>query len=237
MKKRAVLIIILFIIAGLAFAASQTPNTLSNKEKAQGWKLLFNGTSFEGWRGYRQTGMPAAGWKIENGLIKTVPKAKGSDIIANQKFNDFELSWEWNISVGGNNGVKYLVTEERPGAPGHEYQLIDDKANEESKNGPKRATASFYDVLPPIANRPLKPAGQWNLSRVLVRGNHVEHWLNGKKVLEYELGSERVKAGLAEGKFKKFPDFGAKIQGYIMLTYHNDECAYRNIKVRELRAK
>ena len=115
--------------------------------------------------------------------------------------------------------------------------MIDDQANEDSRVGPKYLTASFYDVLPPVGDRPLKPAGEWNQSRVVVQGMHVEHWLNGKKVLEYELGSERVKKGLASSKFRNLPDFGTKIQGHIMLTHHDDECWFRNIKIRDLSAK
>ena len=98
-------------------------------------------------------------------------------------------------------------------------------------------TASFYDVLPPTDQKPVKPAGEWNSSRIFVQGNHVEHWLNGSKVLEYELGSEQVKAGVAASKFKKFPDFGTKIKGHIMLTDHHDEAWYRNLKIRELPAR
>jgi hypothetical protein len=237
MKKNLILLFSLLAIAGLILAADTKPNTLTAKEKAAGWRLLFNGTSFDGWRGYRQTGPPASGWEIKDGLLKTVPKVKGSELITAQKFKDFELSWEWRVAPGGNNGIKYFVTEDRPGAPGHEYQMIDDAANADAKLGEKHATAAFYDVLPPSQDKPLKPGGEWNLSRILVQGNHVEHWLNGKKVLEYELGSEPVKAGLEQSKFKKYPDFGTKIEGPIMLTYHNDECWYRNIKIRELKGK
>jgi beta-glucanase (GH16 family) len=237
MKKAVLFALILPVLAGMVFAGQATLNSLTQKERAEGWKLLFNGTSFDGWRGYGQTGIPEAGWKIEDGLLKTVAKQKGADLITVDTFGDFEFSWEWNISAAGNNGIKYFVTEERPGAPGHEYQMIDDAANEEGKNGPKRATGAFYDVIGPDEDRPLKPAGAWNQSRVLVQGNHAEHWLNGRKVLDYELGSDRVKAGLAESKFKKFPDFGTKIQGHIMLTYHSDECWFRNLKIRGLPAE
>jgi hypothetical protein len=238
MKKNTILIIMLLAVAGIICAAPQNPNSLTAKEKAEGWRLLFDGTTFNGWRGFLQKEVPAQAWKIEGGVLKTVPKVKGeSHIITTDKFNDFEFSWEWNISTGGNNGIKYFVTEARPSAPGHEYQMIDDPNNADAKTGPKRQTASFYDVLPAADDKPLKPAGQWNLSRVVVRGNHVEHWLNGKKVLEYELGSEAVKAGLAKSKFSKLPDFGTKIQGHIMLTYHGDECSFRNVKIRELPAK
>ena len=167
-------------------------------------------------------------------MLKTIPKEKGNELITAAKFTDYELSWEWRVAVGGNNGVKYFVTEDRPKAPGHEYQMLDDEKHPDGKIGPKRQTASFYDVLPPAANKPSRPGGEWNASRITVRGNHVEHWLNGQMVLAYDLGSPAVKAGLAASKFKDFADFGTKITGHIMLTYHQDECWYRNIKLREL---
>ena len=237
MKRNIALLAGLMAVAAAVFAAETNPNTLTAKEKAEGWKLLFNGTSFDGWRGYRMTGLPEGGWEIKDGLLKTVPRAKGRELVTVQKFDNFELSWEWRVGPAGNNGVKYFVNEERPGAPGHEYQMIDDEANPDGKIGPQRTTGAFYDVLPPAAGKPVAKAGEWNQSRILVQGNHVEHWLNGKKVLTYELGSAEVKAGLAKSKFAKFPDFGTKIQGPIMLTYHNDECWYRSIKIRELPAK
>ncbi len=219
----------------LVAPALAADNQLTAAEKSAGWKLLFDGATFNGWRGYKAKTMPEAGWEIKNGELRTVAKVKGKEIITEQKFTDYELSWEWRVGEGGNNGIKYFVTEERSGAPGHEYQMIDDQKHPDGKMGRHRQTASFYDVLPPAADTPSRPGGQWNTSRILVRGNHVEHWLNGKQVLVYELGSEEVKAGLAKSKFKGYPDFGTKITGHIMLTYHNDECAYRNIKLRELK--
>src|SRR5204862_3051839 len=126
---------------------------------------------------------------------------------------------------------KYLVTEDRPSAPGQEYQMIDDSGNSDAKVGPLHATGSFYDVLPPSDDKPLKPAGEWNQSRVLLKGNHVEHWLNGKKVLEYELGSADLKAAIAKSKFKDVAGFDAKLKGHILLQDHGDEVAYRNIKI------
>ena len=234
MKLRFIFIAGFLAMAAALVAADQNQNALTPEEKAAGWQLLFNGVSFDGWRGYRLPGLPDSGWEIKDGLLKTVPKVRGRELITARKFGDFEFSWEWKISPAGNNGIKYFVTEDRPAAPGHEYQMIDDERNEDGKVGPQRTTASFYDVLPPAADKPTRPAGEWNQSRVLVRGNHVEHWLNGKRVLEYELGSERVKAGLAKSKFRNFPDFGTRIQGHIMLTYHSDECWFRNLKIREI---
>ena len=129
--------------------------------------------------------------------------------------------------------MKYCVTEARPGAPGYEYQMIDDLSPKWNKLHAKALTAAFYEVLPPAADKPLKPAGEWNRSRILVQGQHVEHWLNGRKVLAYEFGSEAVKAGVADSKFKKFPDFGSKLTGHIMLTDHTDEAWYRSVRIRE----
>jgi len=172
---------------------------------------------------------------VEDGILKKVGGEQGGEIITEQKFNDFEVSWEWRISEAGNNGLKYLVTEERPSAPGHEYQMLDDDKHPDGKIGPHRQTGSFYDVIPPKAGKPINPVGDWNSSRVLVKGNHVEHWLNGAKVVEYELGSEELKAAIAKSKFKKAEGFGTKIEGHLMLTDHKDECWFRNIKIRELK--
>ncbi len=236
-KCRAVaLLTVLVLQAATAFSA-QLINTLTDEEKAAGWKLLFDGQSLQGWRLYARKTAPEAGWKVEDGLLKKLPKQRGGDIVTEAKFDDFDLTWEWRITAGGNNGVKYLVTEDRTSAPGHEYQMIDDTGHPDGKLGAKRQTASFYEVLPPAADKPLKPPGEWNRSRVLVQGNHVEHWLNGVKVLEYELGSDAVKAGVANSKFKNAPGFGTKIKGHIMLTDHQDECWFRNLKIRELPAK
>jgi hypothetical protein len=237
MKRFALICVAVFSIFGWTLAADNNPNQLTPAEKAAGWRLLFDGNSLQGWRGYKLAGPPETGWEIQDHLLKTVPKAKGRELITVDKFNDFEFSWEWKVAPAGNNGVKYFVTEDRPGAPGHEYQMIDDESNPDGKVGLHHATAAFYDVIPAPAERPLKKAGEWNQSRIVVNGIKVEHWLNGKMVLAYELGSDQVKAGLAKSKFAKYPDFGTKIQGPIMLTYHNDECWYRNIKIREIKTK
>jgi hypothetical protein len=212
--------------------AKPAPNTLTAAEKAAGWQLLFDGTSLDAWRGYKRETLPESGWELKDGALRTVAKVKGVELITRKKFNDFEFAWEWRVAPGGNNGVKYLVTEERPQSPGHEYQMIDD-AGYPGKLGPNHLTADFYDVLPAAADKSIRPAGEWNTSRIVVRGARVEHWLNGKNVLTYELGSAAVKAGVEKSKFKGHPGFGEKIAGRIMLTYHQDECWYRNLKIRE----
>jgi len=205
----------------------------------QGWTDLFDGKSFAGWRPYgKPVGTPAGeGWKIEEGLLHKLPGVKGGDLISEKQYTDFELAWEWRLAKGANNGVKYCVTEKRPGAPGYEYQMLDDASEKYAGLHAKAKTAAFYEVLPPAADKPVKPAGEWNSSRILVQGDHVEHWLNGQKVLEYAFGSAAVKAGVADSKFKKYPDFGTKLSGHIMLTDHNDEAWYRTVRIRERPAK
>jgi hypothetical protein len=202
---------------------------------ASDWEPLFNGRTSDGWRAYRGTNFPAQGWKIEDGILKKVGGVRGGDIVTTREFLDFELSWEWRIATNGNNGIKYLVTESRPNAPGHEYQMLHDAGHPDGKIGPKRQTAAFYDVLPAADTRKVLPPGEWNTSRILVQGNHVEHWLNGAKVLAYELGSEAVRQAIAGSKFKSAAKFGEKIRGRIMLTDHGDECWFRNVRVRELK--
>lgn len=239
-RKHIAITATLLALAPTLLLAADKPNTLTADEKAAGWQLLFDGQSLAGWRPYKAPAGKtevASGWKVEDGLLKKLAGVKGGDIITEKQFDDYELSWEWRLEKGANNGVKYLVTEQRPEAPGLEYQMLDDEAERWIKIPAKDKTASLYQVLAPVADKGYRPAGEWNTSRILVKGNHVEHWLNGKKALEYELGSETVKAGVAASKFKKFPDFGTKIRGHIMLTDHQDEAWFRNIKLRDLSAK
>jgi len=237
----------LLSLAGLALVAllagcsttrdSSVPagaNQLTAREKAAGWKLLFNGRDTSGWRVFGKQTPPGPGWKVEEGVLKKLAKQRGGDVITTNTFNNFEFYWEWRLEPKANNGIKYLVTEQRPGIPGPEYQMIDEEGGEDIAKQ-THLTASFYDVLPPDEKKPLKKAGEWNSSRLIIKGNHVEHWLNGAKVLEYELGSEVVKAAVAKSKFKNAPKFGEKIQGHILLTDHVDEAWYRNVKIRELK--
>jgi hypothetical protein len=216
-----------------ATATKPAPNTLTAAEAAAGWTLLFDGRTLEAWRGYRRETLPDAGWEIKDGTLRTVAKVKGAELVTRKTFKDFEFTWEWRVAPGGNNGVKYFVTEKRPKSPGHEYQMIDDTGYPGALT-PQQLTAAFYDVLPAAVEKPVRPAGEWNASRIVIRGTRVEHWLNGKNVLTYELGSEAVKAGLEKSKFKGEPGFGDKIAGHLMLTYHQDECWYRNLKIREM---
>ena len=200
--------------------------------RAGRWQIFFE-KNVEGWRGYRQTDFPTKGWVIENGGLHLLPKSSGGDIVTVRKYTDFEFEWDWRIGPKGNNGVKYLVTEDRPGAPGHEYQMVDDSITPEMNH----QTGAFYSVVPPRSDKPLHPPGQWNHSRILVQGNHAEHWLNGMKVVAYELGGPEILAAVAASKFKNAPGFGTKITGHIMLTDHIEETWFRNVRLRELPVK
>jgi hypothetical protein len=217
------------------------PNTLTSKEKSQGWKLLFDGKTDAGWRSYGKKTFPTNGWNVVDGCLKLAGNkgkpGSGGDIITEDKFSDFEFYFEWRIAPGSNSGVKYFVDEARAkSAIAHEYQIIDDEAHPDAKNGPIRMTASFYCVVAPT-NRTLRPVGKFNQSKIIVQGNHVEHWLNGAKVVEYELGSESVKKGISESKFKEVVGFGTKFPTPFLLQDHGDEVSFRNLKVRELPVK
>lgn len=205
------------------------PNTLTLEEKKAGWKLLFDGRTTQGWRSYGKASFPESGWRVQDGWLEKVDRAGGGDIMTADTFSDFELQWEWKIVPNGNNGIKYFILRERNATIGHEYQMMDDLGKAD-----KHSTASLYDVLPTVSEKPMKPAGEINHSRIVVRGRQVEHWLNGKKVLAYELGSPEVMEAVRNSKFRNVEKFGTKVSGHILLTDHRDGCWFRNIKIREL---
>ena len=208
-------------------------NTLTAEEKAKGWQLLFDGKHLNThWRNIGQKEVTGKGWVIEKGvLVKQEGKAAGN-LLTRRTWTDYEFAWEWKIGPKGNNGVKYMVLEKR-GAIGHEYQMIDDR---HWKQKPMSQTGTFYVVLPREVklDEPVR-IDKWNQSRIKVHGKKVEHWLNGQKILTYSLGSDRVLEGVAKSKFKKFPGFGKKVTGHILLTDHKDRCEFRNLKIREIK--
>ena len=224
----------LIFAAAVAFvlSASAADNELTLQEKKDGWKLLFDGKTTKGWHSFGKNTFPEKGWVVKDGVLEVLQGSKAGDIVTDDTYSDFDLAWDWKVEPGGNNGVKYFVTDDRKQAIGHEYQMIDDKNGDD--HGDIHSTASFYDVLPPDRNKPLNPPGQWNSSRVLAKGNHVEHWLNGKKVLEYELGSPEVLGAVQKSKFRSVPGFATRQKGHILLTYHNDAASFKNIKIRDL---
>src|SRR5437879_8557567 len=208
-------------------------NTLTADERAAGWRLLFDGKTTAGWRGWKMDWMPS-GWQVVDGTLKRVKPA--ADIITKEKFKNFELSLEWNIAKNGNSGIFYRASESPDdnaiywSAP--EMQVLDDAGHPDGKSRLTAAGAA-YDMYPSPAGV-VKPAGQWNQARLVVKGNHVEHWLNGVKVVEYEFGSADWKAKLKASKFAGHPHYGRNTTGYIGLQDHGDHVAYRNIKIRVL---
>jgi len=237
MKTRPLTTLFISIFAFTLFLSGETllhaepaPNTLSAEEKSQGWKLLFDGKKIEGWRLYEKNAFPTQGWVIENGTLLKQGGIRGGNIMTVNTYENFEFSWDWKMGPKGNNGVKYFIIPGRKTAVGHEYQMIDDSTVKDSIS----SNASFYLIVAPKKDKPAKAMGEWNRSRIVVKGNHVEHWLNNEKVLEYECGSPAIMEQVAKTKFKKWPDFGRKFKGHILLTDHKDPCWFRNLKIREL---
>jgi Domain of Unknown Function (DUF1080) len=231
--------LVVCLLTGLLFVslpAAELPNQLTAQETAGGWKLLFDGKTPEGWRSFKKLTFPSKGWVVEDGWLACLGQG-GGDVISTGEYDQFDLEWDWKIAPAGNSGVKYFVLESRNSALGHEYQMLDDSLNADGKTASgKHVTASFYDVLKPTVAPPLKPVGEINRSRIFVQGHHVEHWLNGVKVLEYECGSDVVKAAVANSKFKNTPGFGQCAKGHILLQDHGSQVWFRNIRIRDLSA-
>ncbi len=224
--------LLLALLAAHSFAV-EPPNTLTAAEKAAGWKLLFDGTTSAGWVAIGTTTFPEKGWAVEGGTIKRV--AANGDIVTSEQFENFELTWEWNIAEAGNSGVKYNLVDATKNV-GFEYQLIDDERNSDGvKGGRLHQTGGLYDLIEPPADKTVKPPGQWNRSRLVVNGNHVEQWLNGAKTVEFEMGSDEIKACIAKSKYAKIAKFGEKTKSPILLQDHGAEIAFRSIKLRPLK--
>jgi hypothetical protein len=236
-----------------AATAGGQPNTLSAAERSAGWQLLFDGRSLKGWHGLGFTEVPPGLWTVEDGAIMHVRNGKGPvqadgqpltgmDLISDSAYRDFELSWEWKIAEAGNSGLKYNVSEQLStqmapahAAKGWEYQIIDDEKNEDNKIASHRSGA-LYDLLPPGGNKMVNPAGQWNRSRIVFRGKHGEHWLNGEKIVEFELGSATFDSAFAKSKYSKYPAwFAVRRKSQIVLQDHGDAVWFRDLKLRELK--
>ena len=226
------------ICAGLALVASgataQEPiahNTLTSAEKASGWKLLFDGRTTTGWRNFKQKGVDA-GWKVQEGALVCIDPKATSDLVSTGEYADFDLSFDWRIAPKGNSGVYYHVLEqgEHGYESGPEYQLL---ANAHGEPPPQQAGSLFGLYAP--AKDVTKPVGEFNTSRIVVRHGHVEHWMNGAKLVEYELNSPDFKAHVAGTKFAAWPLFATAPKGHIALQDHDAVVAFRDIKIRELK--
>jgi hypothetical protein len=201
------------------------------------WKVLFDGKSTAEWRGFRRDTFPSKCWVIEGDAIKTVggcDKADQVDIVTKDKYQNFELEVEWRVAPGANSGIIYLLSEDQDQTwkTGPEMQVLDDDKHPDGKK-PSTSAGSVFDIIAP-ANKTLRPIGEYNQARVVVNNGHVEHWLNGKKVLHYDLGSSTLKDLIAKSKFKTFPRFALNTEGLIALQYHGDDVWFRKVRIRPL---
>lgn len=223
-----------------------TKNKLTIDETKNGWKLLWDGETTTGWRGAKLDVFPEKGWVIENGDLIVLSSggkesAAGGDIVTTEEYGDFELTVDFKITEGANSGIKYYVNTDLNKGPGSsiglEYQILDDERHPDAKLGNhegSRTLASLYDLIKAPTDKPVHPVGEWNTAYIISKNNHVEHWLNGSKVLEYERKSPEYKKLVAESKYVDWPNFGESDKGLILLQDHGDNVAFKNIKIRPL---
>ncbi len=204
----------------MALAACQAQEQQAEPEE---WIVLFDGESFTGWRGLGLDSVPAGHWIIEDGT------------------SNFELVLEWKVSAGANSGIKYNVSEElSTGSPpmhaalGFEYQILDDALHPDAQSGPNRTAGALYDLVPPAPNKELRPVGAFNEARIVFNDGHGEHWLNGVKVIEFELASAAFDSAFAVSKYRPIDGFAEQRKGHIVLQDHGDDVWFRNIRIREI---
>ena len=223
---------------------NQIANTISEKEAAEGWKLLWDGSSSEGWRGAKLDGFPEKGWSMEEGILKVHKSdggesTNGGDIVTTKPYKNFMLKVDFRITEGANSGIKYFVdtnlNKGQGSAIGCEFQILDDRRHPDAKAGKdgNRTLGSLYDLIPASADKPFRN-GFFNTAMVVVEGNHVEHWLNGVKIVEYERNNEEWNQLVQTSKYKDWPNFGNAEEGLLLLQDHGDEVWFQNIKIKEL---
>jgi hypothetical protein len=226
---------------GLTTLAAAAPDHMRADERAAGFVALFDGRTGKGWRGYKQTGFPASGWRIADGVLEHEAgdgKPDGGDLITEEPFENFDLRLEFRLTAGANSGIKYLIVE-RPGdksGVGFEYQLLDDDRHPDAANGKpgSRTVGGLFDLVAPPSDKVVRPIGQWNQARIVVDGDRIEHWLNGRRTVAVTRGSPALAALIADSKYKTVPGFGENRRGHILLQDHGDRVAFRNIRVRRL---
>lgn len=250
-------VLVLFVLigcVGLVSASSCCPsaakggcgsNELTKDQIKDGWVLLFDGKSSKGWVGLGKDKFPETGWEIKEGVLTVNPAAKdsekkrGGSILTVGMYDNFEFKFDFKITEGANSGIKYFVREEDAKAGkelGLEFQVLDDNKHPDAKKGTagNRTVASLYDLIAADKSKKVNAIGQWNTARIVSKGKHVEHWLNGKKVLEYERGSKEFMDLIAISKYKNIKDFGLAKKGHILLQDHKDTVSYRNIMVKKM---
>lgn len=223
------------LVAALLVVAKSPPaldNTLTPAEKRAGFKLLFDGKSTKGWRGYQEKTVPKC-WMATSGTLMC-NGSEGGDLSTTAMYGSFELRFEWKISKGGNSGVIYRSRDKREACwqTGPEYQVLDDASYPETLQDGTSAGACY--AVYPVTKEASKPAGEWNEARIVIKGKHVDHYLNGVKTCSYDFGSADFRKRVAASKFAEYPDFGTYKTGYIVLQNHGNEVEYRDIRIRKL---
>lgn len=232
---------------------SYLTNELSSKEKSEGWKLLWDGKTTDGWKGAKLDAFPSSGWEIKDGVLSVLKSdggesTNGGDIVTKKQYENFVLEVDFNLTEGANSGIKYFVqTDLNTGigsAIGCEFQILDDKKHPDAKKGTlgNRTLASLYDLIPAdgsfydenMRDKRFNGIGSWNRARVEVRGNKVSHYLNGIKVVEYERNTQQWQALVNYSKYQKWPNFGNFEKGHILLQDHGDKVSFKNVKILEL---
>ncbi|HVS15438.1 MAG TPA: DUF1080 domain-containing protein [Thermoanaerobaculia bacterium] len=228
----------LILLFAMVVAEGDGPhNQLTAAEKEEGWTLLFDGESLDAWRGYQMDAL-GAGWQVADGTLHFAPPegeaGRRSDLVSREQYGDFELALEWRIETGGNSGIMFRVTEdaEKTYHTGPEVQILDDDAHRDGGN-PKTSCGANYALHAP-AKAMARPVGEWNTVRLVVAGDHVGHWLNEVKVVEYRLWTDEWKALVAASKFAQWPGYGMAKRGHVVLQDHGNPVWYRNLKVRAL---
>lgn len=237
LKRLQVILSVVSLLALISCRQAPQPNTLTKAEQNAGWRLLFDGTTTTGWRKIHAESFPAEGWEVQGGCLTAVGLSRekpgaGGSIITIEEFGDFELSFEFDVEEATNSGIKYYVVEELNDTPGRglglEYQIWDDaKARDDNKK-----LAALYDLIP-ASNKVSKPYPEFNEARISSRKGHVEHWLNGVKVVEFERGSDAYRTRVANSKYKNIANFGEAATGHILLQDEGPHTVrFRNIKIR-----
>ena len=228
--------VFLLLFSSYSFAQKTTANNLSKAQQKEGWKSLFDGKSMTGWRTFQNK--PADSWTVSNGMLyckgsSTDKSDRRADLMTTGQYENFELELDWKLAPQGNSGIIYLVSEDYPAAylSGPEYQLIDDVHFPEKLEDWQKSGANY--AMDPPSEIASNPAGEWNHTRIVVNKGHVEHWLNGKKVVDYHLWTDEWKQKKAAGKWKTAPGYGTAKRGYIALQDHGSEAWFKNIKIKE----
>ncbi|MCX6223853.1 MAG: DUF1080 domain-containing protein [Bacteroidia bacterium] len=223
---------------------SAISNTLTNQELKDGWKLLWDGKTTGGWRGADKADFPSKGWEIKDNLLTVIEGSgaesrNGGDIVTVKKYGDFELTLDYKLTKGANSGIKYYVVEGlnsgSGSAIGLEFQLFDDENQMDAKLavGETHTIGSLYDLIPALADKVVNPVGEWNNARIIAKNNHIEHWLNGKKIVEYDRGTQIYRALVQKSKYASYPNFGEAPEGHILLQDHGGRVSFKNIKIKE----